>query len=138
MPYSLLMVKWRKVREKDIVNEPLHRWLTWFDPGSDPELVAEVVGMDRGIQKAQERQEYVLSDREVMRIHEAREMAELDRLSRENRARRKGRAEGHAEGRAEGREEANLEIARKMKNAGKPFSEISEFTGISLEQIEGI
>jgi len=25
------MVKWRKLKEKDIRNDPLHRWLTWFD-----------------------------------------------------------------------------------------------------------
>ena len=45
---------------------------------------------------------------------------------------RKGRAEGHAEGRAEG----ILEIARKMKNAGRPLSEITEFTGLPAENIE--
>ena len=48
------MVKWRRLRDKDLVNEPLHRWLTWFDPGSDLELVEEVVEMDSAIQRAQE------------------------------------------------------------------------------------
>jgi predicted transposase/invertase (TIGR01784 family) len=40
------------------------------------------------------------------------------------------------EGLAEGRNEASLDIAQKMKNAGKPLSEIMEFTGIPLETIE--
>jgi len=40
------------------------------------------------------------------------------------------------EARAEGLAEGKLEIARKMKNAGKPLSEIAEFTGLSFETIE--
>ena len=45
-------------------------------------------------------------------------------------------AEGRAEGLAEGEQKKSREIALKMKNAGKPFSEISEFTGLSLKTIE--
>ena len=40
------------------------------------------------------------------------------------------------EGKAEGVTETNLEIARKMKKAGRPFSEIMEFTGLPAETIE--
>ena len=36
----------------------------------------------------------------------------------------------------EGRAEGILEIARKMKNAGRPLSEIMEFTGLPPETIE--
>jgi len=44
--------------------------------------------------------------------------------------------EGLAEGRKEGRAEGILEIARKMKSAGRPLSEIEEFTGLSAQTIE--
>jgi len=44
--------------------------------------------------------------------------------------------EGLAEGREEGRAEGILEIARKMKNAGRPLSEIAEFTGLPIEILE--
>jgi len=47
-----------------------------------------------------------------------------------------GREEGLVEGRAEGLTEGKLEIAGKMKRAGRPFNEIAEFTGLSLETIE--
>jgi len=40
-----------------------------------------------------------------------------------------------AEGNAEGQSEKALEIARKMKDAGKPETEIAEFTGLSFETI---
>jgi len=46
-----------------------------------------------------------------------------------------GHAEGHVEGRSEGLIEGKLEIAGKMKKAGRPFNEIAEFTGLSLETI---
>jgi len=36
----------------------------------------------------------------------------------------------------EGRAETSLEIARKMKTAGRPLSEIEEFTGLPPETIE--
>jgi predicted transposase/invertase (TIGR01784 family) len=38
----------------------------------------------------------------------------------------------------EGRAEKALEIARKMRNAGRPLSEIEEFTGLPPENIEQI
>ena len=33
------MVKFRRMREKDIRNDPLHRWLIYFDKGSPGELI---------------------------------------------------------------------------------------------------
>ena len=90
--------------------------------------------MDSAIQKASEKQEYVLSDEEALRIYEMREKAEWDYLAAQKRALRLGREEGLAKGLEEGK----LEIARKMKNAEKPFSEISEFTGLSPEVIDSL
>ena len=47
-----------------------------------------------------------------------------------------GLAEGHDEGLAEGETKGKLEIARKMKTAGRPVGEIAEFTGLSMDTIE--
>ena len=128
--HFLDMVRYREQGERDIEHDALDRWLTWLDERSPPELVEEVVRMDSAIQKASERQEHVLSDEEAIRIYEMREKAEWDYLSSQKRAQRLGREEG--------REEEKLEIARKMKYAGKQFSEISEFTGLSQEQIQNL
>jgi flagellar biosynthesis/type III secretory pathway protein FliH len=51
-------------------------------------------------------------------------------------ARTKGHAEGMEGGIEMGFTEATLKIARKMKKAGRPFSEIAEFTGISPDDIQ--
>jgi predicted transposase/invertase (TIGR01784 family) len=47
-----------------------------------------------------------------------------------------GELKGRAEGRAEGRTEGILSIARKMKQKGKPVSEIAEMTDLSPDEIE--
>jgi len=51
---------------------------------------------------------------------------------------KQGREEGREQGREEGRVERALEIAGKMRNAGKPLSEIAEFTGLTVEAIERV
>ena len=65
--------------------------------------------------------------------------SELDYQRRMVEAKRRGHAEslqkGRAEGLAEGHADKALEIARKMKNAGRPLSEIAEFTGLTIETI---
>ena len=50
----------------------------------------------------------------------------------------KWEARGEARGEEKGRQEGILEIARKMKAAGRPLSEIMEFTGLSADSIEQI
>jgi hypothetical protein len=50
----------------------------------------------------------------------------------------KGREEGREEGLEKGHTEKALEIARKMKNAGRSLSEITEFTGLPAETIKKI
>ena len=98
-------------------------------------------------------------------LPEARERLKLDRLSKDElkayyrhldnvvilrdnilTERAEGRVEGHAEGRveglAEGRAEGehvrSVEIARKMKIKGMSVSDISDMTGLDVEEIEQI
>ena len=83
------------------------------------------------------------------------EVAEVSKLSKEERmkydyalkryrdtfnaisgAEQKGRAEGRAEGHAEGRAEERMENARKMKEKGFSVMDISEITGLTIEEIQ--
>ena len=50
----------------------------------------------------------------------------------------KGKAEGLEEGREEGRAETRLEMARKMKAKGYSPEDLTEITGLSLEEIEAL
>ena len=47
-----------------------------------------------------------------------------------------GYAKGMKEGRAEGELSKALQIARNMKNKGLPISDISEMTGLGVDEIE--
>ena len=135
------MVKWRRQIGKDIVNNPLHRWLTWLDPGSSVEKAEEAVRMDTTIQKAKERQEYVLSDEEAVRLYENRQMAYWDNISANEYLREVQEEAREAREEAEiahekGLKERSMDIARKLKARGRPTDEIAEDTGLSSAIIE--
>jgi predicted transposase/invertase (TIGR01784 family) len=109
-------------------DEPLVPWLVFFDKKSTPELLEEAVKMNTAIQAANERMVYLSGDEDAIRLYEIRFKAACDWTSEHNYAIRTGMEKGHAE--------EKLEIARKMKNAGRSFSEIAEFTGLPPETIE--
>jgi predicted transposase/invertase (TIGR01784 family) len=122
------MVKFRRHEEKDIRHDPLHRWLTWCDKESPQTLVEEVVKMDTAIEKAEEKMRYVSKDKEALYAYQMREMALSDWTSGINHAR--------LEGRQEGRLEEQREIAFKMKKRGIPLDQITEDTGLSVDEVE--
>ena len=122
------MVQWRKLREKDIASNPLHRWLAWFDEESPPELIAEVASMDSAIMAANERQDFVMQDEAAWRTYWSRRGAEHDRISGLNGARREGEEIGE--------EKKAVEIARKLKKMGIPVGQIAEGTGLPVGEIE--
>ncbi|MDR3161736.1 MAG: Rpn family recombination-promoting nuclease/putative transposase [Spirochaetaceae bacterium] len=125
------MVKFRCMAERDIRNDPLQRWLTWFDRESPQPLVEEAMKMDAAIQKAAEKMEYVTIDKEALRVYQMREMALSDWTSGLNHA----REEGEKTGWKKGREEGKWEVAAKMRRRGVPMSQIAEDTGLSVEDI---
>ncbi|MDR1147730.1 MAG: Rpn family recombination-promoting nuclease/putative transposase, partial [Spirochaetaceae bacterium] len=97
------MVKFRKLREKDIKNNMLHQWLSYLDPASPPELIKEILKMDAAIRKAEEKLVYISGDKEALHAYQMREMALSDWTSGINHAHKEGM-----------REEAK-EIAKNMK-----------------------
>jgi len=141
--HYLDMIKWRKLSDKDVAHNPLHRWLSWLDPGSPPGLIAEVVSMDTAIQKANERQELLLSDEETLRLYEMRQLAYWDNINANEytrdavkAAQEEGLQKGLKEGHKKGMERARIEIAQKMKARGFPTDEVAKDTGLTPEIIE--
>jgi predicted transposase/invertase (TIGR01784 family) len=107
-----------------LCEDPLIPWLVWFSKHSTPELLEEVKNMNAAIQAADERLVYLSGDEDAIRAYEVRFKAACDMTSMHNGAIREGEARG------------TLKIARKMKQAERPFSEIAEFTGLSNEVIQ--
>jgi predicted transposase/invertase (TIGR01784 family) len=140
--HFLNMVQYRK-QWKGKLDDPLSRWLAWFNMGKGKYLAEEAIKMDAAIQAANERMVYVTGDKEAIRAYERYQMALSDRTSEINYARdvatargmKRGIKKGIKEGIKEGHAEKALEIARKMKAAGRPLSEIMEFTGLTEESI---
>jgi predicted transposase/invertase (TIGR01784 family) len=133
------MVKFRKLREHDLRNDPLQRWLAYFDQGSSAELVEEVVRMDRAIQKAEEKMSYICNDKETLRAYQMREMALSDWTSGINYARREGKQEGLREGEEKGKQEGlregKQETARNLKTMGLTAAQIEKATGLTEREI---
>jgi len=136
--HYLSLVKWRKCSKIDIINEPLHRWLAWFDKFSPPELVEEVVKMDKAITAANERQVYFTNDDEEIRAYEMREMALMDERARIMYATDEGLKQGHEQGLTEGHNNAMLEVARKALAEGAAPEFVQKITSLSAETIKGL
>jgi len=138
------MVKWRKLKEKDIKNNTLHRWLTWFDSGSPLEQITEVIGMDSSIMSAEAKKAYFSQDKDERDLYFRRLMATMDYNSGMNGARQEGleegrkagRKEGHQQGREEGQEMATINIARNALAKGLAPELVQEITDLDLESIK--
>jgi hypothetical protein len=83
------MVTFRKIKEYRL-DDPLHRWLVYFDEHSPVELVEEVVKMDAAIQLAQDKLEMIARDPELLRAYEQYEKAASDWTTGINGAKREG------------------------------------------------
>ena len=100
--------KFNALPEKDIKNNSLHRWLTFFDQNISDDTLRELMNMDAAIYKANEKMTFLANDKEVLRLYNMREMAQIDYNS----------------GMKKVRDERSTEIARNMKADGEPIEKI--------------
>jgi predicted transposase/invertase (TIGR01784 family) len=119
--HFLDMVKFKKLSEKDIQHDPLHRWLVCFDKLSLINLIEEVLCMDPTIWKMQEKIEWIQGNPDLFRAYLRYEKAASQ--------------EGMQEGLQKGRREGKLETASNMKKWGLPVGQIAEDIGLSVEKI---
>jgi predicted transposase/invertase (TIGR01784 family) len=138
--HFLDMVKFRRSRERDL-EDPLNRWLVYFDEHSPADLIEEVVKMDTAIQMTQEKLEMIARDPGLRRAYESIEKAERDYISGMNGARREAAEAARKEAEA-ARKEAEAvrgtmrETVRNLKADGVPTEQISKWTGLSEAQIK--
>jgi predicted transposase/invertase (TIGR01784 family) len=120
--HFLNMVKFRKLKSKDIVNRPLERWLAFFDITTPEEILQEVIQMDSTINKTNELLNFVMQDKEALRAYHMREMAMSDWTTGVNTA----------------IEKKQIEIATNLKRMGLPVAQIAEGTGLDIETIQSL
>jgi predicted transposase/invertase (TIGR01784 family) len=129
------MIKFRRLREKDIMNNEFHRWLTFFDKKTDSKTIKKIINMDTAIKKAQEKIIHVSRDKEVLRAYQMREMALSDFTSGMNSARREGIAIGERRGIAIG-EQRGIAIGEHIGE--QRGITIGEQRGITIGEQRGI
>ncbi|MDR1001112.1 MAG: Rpn family recombination-promoting nuclease/putative transposase, partial [Clostridiales bacterium] len=115
--------KFNKLLEKDLRNNPLHRWLTFLDQNTGENTLKEVTAMDAAIQKADERMNFLANDKEALRLYHLREMARIDYNS------------GMKKAKAEGKAEEKAEIAKSMLKDGMAPEMAAKYTGLPLELV---
>ena len=116
------MKKFKALPDKDIKNNSLHRWLTFFDQNISDDTLKELMDMDTAIYKANEKMEFLANDKEVLRLYQLREMAQIDYNSGMKKAKDEGKAE----------------VARNMKADGEPVEKIMRYTGLTAIAIEDL
>jgi predicted transposase/invertase (TIGR01784 family) len=128
------MVKFSRLKEKDIESNPFHRWLAFFDKNTDENTLKKILAMDANINRAYQKIMSVLQNEDMLRLYESREMASLDYNSGMNHARR----EGIAIGEQRGEQKAQVKYALKLHQEGWSAEKITEFTGLSAEEVSSI
>ena len=78
--------------------------------------------MDTAIYKANEKMEFLANDKEVLRLYQLREMAQIDYNSGMKKAKDEGKAE----------------VARNMKADGEPVEKIMRYIGLTAKAIEDL
>ncbi len=114
--------KFNALPEKDIRNDPLHRWLTFFDQDIPEDLLKELMDMDAAIYKANEKMTFLANDKEVLRLYNMREMAQIDYNS----------------GMKKAKEEGKKEVARNALQMNMSVDDIIKLTGLTRKQVEEI
>jgi len=122
-------------KTKPIVDKPVEKmtnaelWAVFFQyltDGAKKDKIIEIINYEEGIAMAVNNLA-TFTQSEIDYFRETSQLiAKLDWNS------------GLAHARNEGRDEASFEIARKMKNRGRSFSEIAEDTGLSMEIIANL
>ena len=116
-----------RVNEFDkLATDPLEEWLRYLkDEYISPDTTAP------GLKEARERLEFLRMTPEQQRAYDHY----LDTLVRDTDVIKTQLLEAKLEGRKEGRKEGIEEVAKAMKNQGMDIQQISQYTGLSPEDI---
>ena len=120
-----------------VAKSPLEEWVNYLKNGViSPDTKAP------GLQEAREKLKYYEmsnAERHAYDEHINAIMIQNDVLGNARmEGHAEGKAEGRAEGKAEGRAEEKSDIACKMMKCGMDLEQISQITGLSLEQIKNL
>lgn len=124
--HFLELPKFNNLEEKNLKEDRLQRWLTFFNSDISEEKLKELMEMDKDIKRAEERLEYLSSDKETIDIYKAREKSLHERANMISSAME------------EGENKKALEIIKNSLMQGLSVDIISKITGKTVDEIEKI
>ncbi|MCY6354510.1 Rpn family recombination-promoting nuclease/putative transposase [Clostridium sp. ZS2-4] len=120
--HFLELPKFNKLEEKNLKEDRLQRWLTFFNKDISEEKLKELMEMDTDIKRAEERLEYLSSDKETIEIYKAREKSLHERANMISSA----------------KDEGKIEVVKNALKEGLTVDIISKITGKTISEIEEI
>jgi predicted transposase/invertase (TIGR01784 family) len=124
------MVRFRKLKSKDLKGDSLLRWVSFLEKTTPEEVLKEIIAMDAAISMANDRLNFVSQDKEVLRLYHMREMAMSDWTTAMDTATDKGIAIGKSEGK--------IEIARNALAEGASIEFVQKITGLDINTIQSL
>ena len=136
------IIELQKFRKMSIIEPKKKEFWLWYIDYANREMV-EMGAIDYDkIAKARKEFKKIQSNNELMDIIRRQELFEWDQTTSLNNARKEGEAIGEKRGEKRGEKlgekRSKEEIAKKMKQKGIDIGEISDITGLSLDEIEKI
>ena len=125
--YFIELPKFRK--QNPDLNKKINQWLVFLDD-SDQEAVKMAERKNNTLKKARKEIDYLTGDDAVRRLADLREKWEMDYVT--------GIECAETKGRKEGKKQKQIEIVQNLLKMGMKISEISEATGLTIEEIEQI
>ncbi|PES72605.1 Rpn family recombination-promoting nuclease/putative transposase, partial [Bacillus thuringiensis] len=120
----------------------LARWLLLFPAYEDEKLttILEGIAMEKDpvLKKAIEDWERLSSDKDFLRLYEAREKAIKDRISEIETAEEKAVEKAAKEAAKEARIATKIEMIHNLINVGVPIEKVAEATELSVEEVNEI
>jgi predicted transposase/invertase (TIGR01784 family) len=124
--------KFRKLKEKDVKGNALHRWLSFLDIRTPEAAMEEIMLTDPVIEKAKTMMDVINSDEALRHSYTLYQMTLMDEKSLKYGSELRGMERGIKKG----MKKAALEIARKLKAMDISADKIAAATGLSVEEIE--
>ena len=123
--------KFKKLKNKNLKEDKLQRWLSFFREDISKEELEELMDMDADIRKAEEKIEYLSSDPKALALYKARERSLHERANMISSAKEEGREEG----REEGAKEKAVKLAENFLKMGFTAEQVAEGSELPLEKV---
>ena len=118
------------------IKTKLEKWLFYLKYEGKEKEKMKILLKDTDINKAHDVYKHFSEDESLREIYEARMKRKLDYNTDIAVAKQEGRKEGKQEGKQEGIKEAKFENAKKMLLKKYPAKDISDITGLPIEEIK--